>query len=352
MAKHANPTLVGGFVVGAVVLLVGGLTAFGSGSLFGDDDRFIAFFESSVEGLDVGAPVKYRGVQVGSVTRIRTTWDPGAETIRIPVELGFSGTLENVDAFEGLEPDEVMEELIDLGLRAQLRMGSFVTGKLHIELDFRPDSPESYVGGTELPEIPTIASPLDKLMQSIEDLPFDDIAATVQEVLQAVHDVLTDSEMKQLVGNVSQLSQDLSALSGSARTTLEDVNGVVRRSDTRLSTLLENADGAVSELRMVLAKIDGQVEPVSASAQETMADLRGVLSGVDESIEPVTASLEATMTDVRALVGRLETAAGGDYTLVLELQTLLREMREAARSLTALADYLQQRPEALISGKK
>ncbi|HEV8227869.1 MAG TPA: MlaD family protein, partial [Methylomirabilota bacterium] len=71
MSKRANPTAIGAFVVVALALAVGGLVVLGGMQIFRKELPFVMFFEGSLGGLDVGAPVEIRGVKIGTVTRIR-----------------------------------------------------------------------------------------------------------------------------------------------------------------------------------------------------------------------------------------------------------------------------------------
>ena len=70
MSKKANPAAIGVFVLAALAIAAGALVVLGSGKLFRESMRIVAFFEGSLSGLDVGAPVELRGVRVGTVTRI------------------------------------------------------------------------------------------------------------------------------------------------------------------------------------------------------------------------------------------------------------------------------------------
>ena len=82
MGRKANPVLIGAFVVGAIALGVVGIVVFGSGRLFADTTPFVMYFTGSVDGLNVGSPVKFKGVEIGAVTSIQL--DIGEEA-RIPV---------------------------------------------------------------------------------------------------------------------------------------------------------------------------------------------------------------------------------------------------------------------------
>src|SRR6266513_856271 len=93
MGRKASPAMIGAFVVGAVALALGGILLFGSGRLFKHASTFVMFFPGDVSGLNVGAPVKFKGVEIGSVSDVqlrfgnmeRVSPDQVEKGIRIPV---------------------------------------------------------------------------------------------------------------------------------------------------------------------------------------------------------------------------------------------------------------------------
>ena len=68
MARRANPAMIGAFVLGALFLAVAALVAFGGGKLFKRTQAHVAYFEGSLKGMAIGAPVTFNGVKIGSVT--------------------------------------------------------------------------------------------------------------------------------------------------------------------------------------------------------------------------------------------------------------------------------------------
>ena len=85
MSKKANPALIGGFVVGAAVLAVAGIAFFGGGKLFAEQLTFVSYFEGSLKGLQVGAPVTFRGVRIGAVSDIVVRYNSDDQSVRIVV---------------------------------------------------------------------------------------------------------------------------------------------------------------------------------------------------------------------------------------------------------------------------
>jgi paraquat-inducible protein B len=71
MNKKISPAVIGAFVIGAVALIIIAILVFGSGRLFRQTRDFVLYFDNSVNGLRIGAPVKIKGVEIGSVKDIR-----------------------------------------------------------------------------------------------------------------------------------------------------------------------------------------------------------------------------------------------------------------------------------------
>src|SRR5262252_3818628 len=143
MGSRINPTTIGAFVVSAIVLVIAGVLVFGGGKFFQEKVPYVMFFESSVEGLNVGAPVIFRGVQVGQVTEISAIADPQTYDVRIKVQVEFvRGVIKVGEEGQRFKDHrEAVQRLIQKGFRASLRMQSFVTGLLYVALAYYPDTP-------------------------------------------------------------------------------------------------------------------------------------------------------------------------------------------------------------------
>src|SRR3984885_2404132 len=139
MSKKVNKTVIGMFVVGALVLLMAAIVVFGSGELFKRTNKFVLYFDGSVKGLAVGAPVMFRGVSIGTVKDISLIYDSKAGTITLPVIVEIEqDRIQGAPSFGELDG---AKKMIALGLRANLEVQSFLTGQLMISFDFYPDRP-------------------------------------------------------------------------------------------------------------------------------------------------------------------------------------------------------------------
>ena len=136
MSTRANPTVIGVFVLGAVVLLVLALLAWGGTGLFRTRLDYVLFFDSSVIGLNNGAPVTFRGVKVGQVTDIQIRWGTPLVAVYISVEPDLLKGTPKAGA-----QAQIQQAVMERGLRAKLKMQSFVTGVLYVALEPAPDTP-------------------------------------------------------------------------------------------------------------------------------------------------------------------------------------------------------------------
>jgi paraquat-inducible protein B len=273
--KRANPAVIGGFVIGAVVLLVIGLLVFGGAGWFVQRDTFIAYFPGSVKGLQVGAQVDFRGVTIGEVKEIRVLFDPRQLDARIPVIMELDTT--QIDVTGGghfLTQPEHAKELIDAGLGAQLQLQSLLTGLLFVNLDFYPKGRAGLVGGDQpYPEIPTIPSDLEQLQESAAD-----VAARLPDLIDQLNGLLTEmnraldrtsDDFSSIVSDVAVISRELREVTPKVvgRTT-EAADDIGRVAGT-LEDLLEANRDAIG------AMIDEWT--ITASAMRRFADQSGQL---------------------------------------------------------------------------
>jgi paraquat-inducible protein B len=205
MSKKANNALTGAFVVGAIALLIIAIIAFGTGSLFKHANKYVLFFDGSIKGLSVGAPVILRGVKVGTVRDIHLVYDPAVEDLIIPVVIEVeSSKIKNVPS--RLSIDE-SRELVKSGLRARLDIQSFITGQLMIALDFYEDKPASlHKIAEKYPEIPTLPTPPD-IFQLMDELPIKEIADNLEEAVAGINKMVNSEGFYGLNSTLREVSQ-------------------------------------------------------------------------------------------------------------------------------------------------
>jgi len=347
MSKPTNKTLIGVFVVGAVALIVAGVLVFGSGRFLQKTIKFVMYFEGSVKGLNVGAPVVFRGVKVGTVTDILLRFHPADAAFRIPVFVKIEPERVEVigEAPTREDPQRIRDFLVESGLRARLQMQSLVTGQLMVELDFHPDKPVKLVGGdTGYPEIPTIPSPLKELSKTIEEAPIKEIFKGLLSAVEGIERIVNSPEV---IGAIRSLNQ-----------VLEDARMLVRNIDGQVAPLASSIERTVRDTRKLVLNVNAQIPPLTSSIKETVEDYGKLARNVDGQVAPLASSIEETLEKTRAALEQArkslavaEDDLAEDSPLLVELDNTLKEVGAAARSIRLLADYLKRHPEALLKGK-
>lgn len=331
MSAKANPTRIGFFVVGAILLLMGSVVAFGSGKLFQKTERYVAFFDGSLTGLDVGAPVTFRGVPIGSVTEIQVQYFAGPHTLSIPVFFEMiPGRLELIGELTGTR-EERMKILLDKGLRAQLVSQSLVTGQLAIQVDFMPDTPLKLVGDIpDIIEFPTVPSTAEEIMSQLKDLKLDELVASSIQLINDVDALLTDPDTAKLIPELIALASDAKGLVSHIDDNVQPISqGVLGVTDAAKQTLNQGTS--------TIAHVDAQVSPA-------ITELRRLIRDMDARVPKTLAVLEAVLV-------RADGTLKPDSELMRNLNRTLSEFSNTARSVRKLADELERDPSVLIRGK-
>lgn len=255
--------------------------------------RYLMYFEGSVRGLSVGAPVELRGIRIGRVLDIQLQLDAAKTQFQIPVlvevepeRIGVVGDATHLD------PDTALERLVERGLRAQLASGSLVTGQLYVDLAFHPGAPPQTVWkGADHDIMPTVPAPLEGL------------SVKVNGILDKIDRLPLD-----------QVGSDLGATLARVRALMES----------------PEVTGSLAEL------------------ERTLKALGGTIAGIDRDLLP---RLTATIEQARITLKSMQGVVGENSPTAVELRGLLQELSAAARSVRGLTDYLERHPEALLNGK-
>ena len=316
MSKPASKTLIGAFVIGAILLAVIAVVIFGSGRFFAKKLRLVMYFEGSVAGLNIGAPVMFRGVKIGSVTHIILRFEAKDISFIIPVYVELEPR-KIVTTEKVTDTEKVYRILIDKGLRATLELQSMVTGLLMIDLDFHPDKPAKFVGlDRRYTEIPTIKSGLQQLMESADDIPLRELFNKLLHAIEGVDKAV----------NSPHLASSLQLMNDG----LKDAKKILSKIDKEIDPVLENVKVSSQSVREMFKK----GEDVPAQIGQTLLIIQNTLK-----------QAENTLHSIHGL-------ASENSTVVLEVDNTLKEVSDTARSVRFLSDYLQRYPESLIWGKK
>lgn len=325
MSIKASKSVIGVFVLGAIGLVVVGVIFFGSGKLFTPTRKYVMYFDGSVKGLAVGAPVVFRGVKIGSVVDIVLQGNLREMTFTIPVIAEID--LNRFRLADG-EPHtaDYHQSLIERGLRAQLQTQSLLTGQFMIDFDFHPDRPARLVADTTgYLQIPTIPTTAEELAQKLEELPLKQLVERTNAALGGMERFLNSPDLQELPRSLNLAATEMRVL-------LKKVDGEVGLLSADARAAFGAATGTFKRADRVLAFEDGPPAEAVRNLNQTLLAAQGSFRKLDETLE----TLQQTATDERSLY---------------QLRTTLRELGETSRSLNALVDYLDRHPEALLRGK-
>lgn len=321
MSQRANPFAVGLFFVVAILLLLGTLFFFGAGDIFRKSERFVLYFEGSITGLKVGAPVTFQGVQIGQVADIQLSASASKGEILIPVLVDidrkkFPDFADNAD--------EARDRMIERGLRAQLKVQSVLTSLLMVEFDFFPGTLAQMrsvernmeAGYVELPTIPT---PLQELLRNVDEL-------NVNELVQSTHRAINGID--RLVNHPD-----------------------TQASITSFNKLMQDADAAVLHM-------DREAVPALQELRKTLKQLSAMTSDVHDSYPALAKELELALRETRQAVKHFDNVMldaqfmlSEDSALYHDLQKASQDVSRAANSVQSMSQTLNERPESLIFGK-
>lgn len=330
MKTKVSPAVVGLFVLGALVLGLVALFSFGGVNFFSRPERFVVHFDESIHGLDLGSPVKLRGVRVGRVVNISLRYIPASNRSVVAVECELNRNLivdekgELIDVTE----DGKLQGLVDRGMRAQLGVIGLATGLLYVELDFldpliHPADPRDEMASkyVRMPAVPSAISEFQaNLTEILNDLKDIDFAAMSREV----QGLLADTRKKINVLDTAAVSAEWAAAGASVRALADS---------PELKQALADLGAASRKLDAVLGEY-AAAGPKGADFAQALADVRATV-----------VTFNQTAATVRQFVNAQQNL--GD-----DVAQAFVKLGDAAAAVRELADYLERNPSALITGRK
>lgn len=315
MSKHANPTLIGIFVAGAIGLIVAGILIISGGKLLlADHTNFVLYFKGSVKGLNVGSPVSFRGVNIGTVTEIQLVVNEEDAEIHIPVIIEIDNTkfTSGITGKSIMVSDDGIDRQIKSGLRAQLQLQSLLTGQLFIQIDYFPDSPLVLVNEEmhrwSYREIPTIPTPIEIIGELLKDFPMEQAKEHFLASLAGIDKLVNSEELQQTIVAMRE---------------------------------------ALESIRQLADNMDQQVRPVSANLNQTLDDTRSALRKADATLDDISRAMAQADTTLKSADAVLN-----DRQILSALDNALGEISAAAYAIRILAESINNNPESLIRGRR
>lgn len=339
MSKEVNKIVIGGFVIGGIGLAVLAVLVFGSGKFFQKKSMHVLFFEGSVKGLNVGSPVKLRGVDIGMVKDIQLTINSDELKFFVPVYVEIfrdrMSILEEQKVGQFKKYETVDFLVNEMGLRAQLQMQSLLTGQLFINYDFYPETPIRKIGlEKKIYEVPTIPTTLQMLTETLEQIVndirkvnFQEIAKNLYETVQGANKIMNSADLQESVANLNIALQDMQKF-------IKKADALAGNANSRVDSIADSFTSTMQDTRKLVSNIDSRVGSSASDLKETLA-----------AVQSSFARAEDLLSDAEKLISQ-------NSNLRRQIMMTLESLTDASRSMEELTDYLQQHPDALLKGKK
>ena len=327
--KRIDPRVIGSFVVGAIILSVAGLLFFGPGGLLTETSRYVIYFDSSVKGLKVGSPVRFRGVKIGQVKEINVRVRPKNFEFYIPVVIEIETARIRADGTKKslmdtlkmtLQDEDLMLPLIAKGLRAQMALDSLVTGQLYVNLDMLPEAPLIITGyDSDYPELPAITSSLAEITRTFENIPFKELADKLISSAEGFETLVNSPNLHNALANLDKTTSQLNQF-------LENLN-------ERFVPLVDTLEQTIEDGQTTIRHLDQKIDPLSEQ-----------LSQAAQAVHNASVKTSAAMEQVKGLTG-------DDSQLMEQFGQTLHEMNMTAREIRYLTSEIEQDPQILLRGR-
>jgi paraquat-inducible protein B len=337
MSIKANPTVVGGFVIGAIILIVISLLVLGSGRFFKNDLRLMAVFPGSVKGLNVGAPVLFRGVNIGSVAKIKIHHDPETRQSLVPVYIDLKQEvieLINPESDNKLTEQQAlafMVAMVKSGLHARLTLESFVSGRQMVEFEVDTSIPIRLTGiDKNHLEIPTVESDFEKIQNLIKSIPMKELTENLVVTFRELNKIFIDGESRSVLENLNE------TITGS-RAFIDNLN-------QKIVPLADSSQDRLEEIRLLLLTSEKQIS-------ETLLKLTALSNNMDRELQQLSSTATNTFKQTDKAFANINTMVNQESVTRHSLEESLKELSKAAKSMRAFTEYLERHPDAIIRGK-
>ncbi len=331
--KKMQPVMIGTFVIVSIALFMAAIVIFGGTKFFAKENLVIAYFEGSLQGLSVGAPVTYRGVTVGQVKEIKIHIQANGTQAReliIPVLISLSAgetlIVDNPDKNNEAGVNDFLKSMCDQGLRAKLKLQSMVTGKRYVDLAFYENSTAVFRDQAgQYFEIPTLPSEMQQLSRLMENINLEEIYKKAFNALDSL-DKLTTGLSKTL-------------------------------SEPKTQKLVDNLSAATASLNSILSQIDSDVSPLLQKVNfglDTFNILTGhadtLVTSVDTQITPFIDDMTATLSHINTTLQQAEKTIQPNSPLYYRVSETMRQLEKTGRSVEKLSEFIYRNPDTLIFG--
>lgn len=397
MSMKPNYFKIGVFLIVAISLIFAAIIVFGSGLFTEEKIYFETYFDGSVSGLSIGAPVELRGVRMGQVEKItfaRYEYEMEADSQEYYAYGNYVMVLASFDV-ENLPADLTYEERTEnlaqfssLGFRLRLS-SNILTGQAYLQGDYVDpnrypvlevpwESKNPYISSAP-GELTTMKQSVDSILAKLEHVDTEKIGELIEQILVSVNQAVDDAnvpeisgELQNLIADVDQAVKDVrfAEISSSIQTFITNANQAIADADiaelsSRVQTLVANANQAVNDAD--IAEISDRIQSFVANANQAIDDVN--VPAIGNQVQSLFAEARQTNQNLQELLKRPEKTqsemaniavmiASFNQTLkridklILtqspQIEQALENLRGVSNDLKEITSNLKQHPSQLI----
>jgi paraquat-inducible protein B len=316
---------IGAFISGALLLIFVALFFFSGGQFFSEKERVVMYFNDSVQGLQIGAPIKLKGVVLGEIVEINLNfqydeknWQGNEKNLVTAVSADLA--LKRINQKGTYVDRQFFADAIQKGLRAQLNYQSILTGLLYVELDFFPERPAQIYGFQKnVLEIPTVNTEFGEISKNFQDMNLKGLIENLDGLVFQINQVIKTGAIQETLSSFKHAADSIEKTS----TTL----------NKEIATLSLNYNETSVQLNQLLKTINHQAPALTNNLNTSLLALEKSLQSINKT------------SDV------LQQEFSADSPLMIELTDTIKEMGRAAQALRSLSETLEQQPESVFRGK-
>ncbi len=320
MSRSANPVTVGAFVFGMLLLAFLLVLFFTGSSWFSQRDRYTLVYETSIKGLNIGAPVTLKGVKIGEVADIRARMYGDSLAVFNNITLEIDPHM--LERENGRDDSRgLMEDMIKRGLCAQLRLQSLLTGLLYVDVDFRPDKERQLQDvPTAHTQIPTTRTDLEQLTRDLESIDIGQLSENLQQIVSGINSFVNDKGLQNTINNLNEM--------------------------------LEATRTSADSVRIAANNISASVVPLATNGNQTVVTLNQKLPALIDKLDTTLVALQQTAASLQQASANTSHLTSEDSPLLYRLENAAASIDAAATQVKQLSDTLERQPESLLYGKQ
>jgi phospholipid/cholesterol/gamma-HCH transport system substrate-binding protein len=343
MATQANYFKIGVFVISGTLIALIGILLLGAETLFRKTFMIETYFQESVQGLDIGSPLKFRGFRIGKVEDIFLAGNE-YETEKTYIVVRASLSPDTFRPKTGKKIESMLNEKVQKGLRARLTIQG-LTGTAHLDLDYQVETPSPplvtdwtpkylYVPSTPS-TITRISVSIDRIMRSLEKVNFEEVTSNLKKALNAVTETLEKA-------NIRGLGEQAERLLSEVRDTNRRIGDLLK--GPKVDTILPDASATMAGARRI---VENGEKPLS----QLMESLQGVssqITRISKHLETFSGSLPESLVEVKGVLRRLNDLITSQKQ---EIEESIRNIKIATENIRELSENVKRHPSQLLMGK-